>query len=177
MTLLRARYAKVERIVDDLLKRADVTAAPVNVNKLAKLVDAVVRYEDFDDDVSGVLVRSADSNVIGVQRRQSKVRQRFTIAHEIGHLLLHEGAVHVDKAFRINWRKAELEEPKKIEEIEANHFAASLLMPRVLLERAHGTQMFDLEDETEAVRLAALFQVSKQAMTFRLFNLFERAAA
>ena len=51
-------------------------------------------------------------------------RQRFTLAHEIGHILLHAERSVVD--FRKN-----LDNPSTTEEIEANRFAADLLMPSI----------------------------------------------
>jgi Zn-dependent peptidase ImmA (M78 family) len=57
------------------------------------------------------------------------------------------------------------------EEIEANQFAAELLMPAQWIEAKARTRRFDLNDD-EAIRaLASEFGVSQQAMTFRLANL------
>ena len=43
--------------------------------------------------------------MIGVNKDQAQVRQRFTIAHELGHLKLHEHKqVHVDREFRVRFR-------------------------------------------------------------------------
>ncbi|USK87293.1 ImmA/IrrE family metallo-endopeptidase [Peribacillus asahii] len=42
---------------------------------------------------------------ISVNKNHSRQRQRFTIAHELGHFLLHKGtAIHVDRNFRVNFR-------------------------------------------------------------------------
>jgi len=101
------------------------------------------------------------------------VRQRFTIAHELGHLLLHDGVpIRIDRNFRVNWRKGSGVNASNVEEIEANFFAASLLMPKSMLTTANRLDHFDVEDDAEIVRLARLFRVSTQAMTFRLAELF-----
>jgi Zn-dependent peptidase ImmA (M78 family) len=176
VTPIRPRYTRIERLVKELLVRAEITTPPVNVKKIANMSGATVQYEQFGEDVSGVLIRNAGGNVIGVQKTQSQARQRFTIAHELGHLLLHEGKpIHVDKAFRVNWRRDDPSKPRDIEEIEANSFAAHLLMPKGLVEVVHGSTSFELEDDTEIGRLAAVFEVSKQAMNFRLIELFGRS--
>lgn len=178
MIPLRPRYTKIDKLVDSLLQQSRIRKPPVDVSKIAEAQGAEISYETFGDDVSGVLIRQKTRNVIGVQRNQSTVRQRFTIAHELGHLLLHEGEeLHVDKSFAVNWRRSrndEGESEPNIMEIEANAFAASLLMPKDMIEAAHGSRVFDLEDEGEVDRLATLFHVSRQAMSFRLFNLFGR---
>lgn len=178
MIHLRPRYSKIDKLVEQLLQQSRIRKPSVDVSKIAKAQGAEIRYELFGDDVSGVLVRQQNKNVIGVQKTQSAVRQRFTIAHELGHLLLHEGEeLHVDKSFAVNWRRSRNDESDaepNIMEIEANAFAATLLMPIEMIEAAHGSRIFDLEDEGEVQRLAELFEVSRQAMSFRLFNLFGR---
>lgn len=75
----------------ELLKDFGVFGPPIPVEALAQHVGAEVRYRRFDNDVSGVLLREGDSKFIGVNVEHPKTRKRFTIAHEIGHLLLHPG--------------------------------------------------------------------------------------
>jgi Zn-dependent peptidase ImmA (M78 family) len=59
-----------------------------------------------------------------------------------------------------------------LEELEANLFAAELLMPISLLEKdLEKIDVVDLEDEAIVAKLAARYKVSTQAMTFRLANL------
>jgi Zn-dependent peptidase ImmA (M78 family) len=144
----------------------------VDLLKIAKILDVSIHYETFDDEISGVLIRNESGNAIGVNKKHSKVRQRFTIAHEFGHLQLHEGLpIRVDRSFRINWRRADQARPRDIEEIEANSFAAKLLMPTSMITSAHSSASFELEDDAEVKRLAGIFGVSTQAMTFRLSQL------
>ncbi len=177
MKPLRARYARIERRALELLRRADSDHPPVDVLKIASLAGASVHFESFDDDVSGVLIRNEHGTAIGVNKAHASVRQRFTIAHELGHLLLHDGVpIRVDKNFRVNWRKGGAANAPDIEEIEANFFAASLLMPKSMLTNATRLDHFDVEDDVEIVRLARLFKVSTQAMTFRLGEMFRSAA-
>lgn len=175
MTPIRPRYSRIDRLAKELLTNADEIEPPIDVHKIAQSNGASIRYERFDPDVSGVLVRDKGGNVIGVQKSQSKARQRFTIAHELGHLLLHDGkVVHVDRAFRVNWRRDQEAEPHDVEEIEANAFAANLLMPGEMIEKVLGSRSLDLEDATEIERLARVFEVSTQAMNFRMIQLFSR---
>lgn len=176
MTPLRPRYSRIERLVSELLSRAGATEPPVNLQKIADLLGVSIHYERFDDDVSGVLIRNEHGNAIGVNKGHSKVRQRFTIAHEFGHLQLHDGLpIRVDKSFRVNWRKTPGTKPRDIEEIEANAFAAKLLMPNAMIVAAHSSASFELEDDAEVRRLATIFGVSTQAMNFRLAQLLNGA--
>jgi Zn-dependent peptidase ImmA (M78 family) len=176
MTPLRPRYARIDRLVNELLSRAEMKGPPIPVEAIAEMAGATIHLEQFEEDVSGVLIRGDSHCVIGVQKMHSEGRRRFTIAHELGHLLLHDGKpIRVDKAFRVNWRKDSSSKPRDVEEIEANAFAAKLLMPTDMIEQAHGESSFEVEDETEVVRLAKLFGVSNQAMNFRLNQLFNRS--
>jgi Zn-dependent peptidase ImmA (M78 family) len=122
-----------------------------------------------------MLVRTDDVVVIGVDRSQAKHRQRFTIAHELGHLLMHPGrsviVEHLRRPARVNFRDARSGLATDREEIEANQFAAGLLMPRRFLENDYEGMAERFDDDDVPARLARKYQVSEQAMRFRLMNL------
>ncbi|OCB50828.1 hypothetical protein A5722_32325 [Mycobacterium vulneris] len=165
-----------KRAVQALLTRAGVTEPPVPVEQIARLAGAVVSYQPFDsDDISGLLYRSADSApVIGVNSANAKVRQRFTIAHELGHLHLHSGhSLILERQMHINFRDATSATTSNREEAEANHFAAELLMPRNLLDQYLSALLAGrpLADAAIVAKLAQRFEVSRQAMEFRLSGL------
>jgi Zn-dependent peptidase ImmA (M78 family) len=173
MTVRRPRYAKINAEVEKLITLAQVRRAPVPVDRIAKLAGAEVAYNNFNNEVSGVLIRRGGKSVIGVASEQSKERQRFTIAHELGHLLLHEGEeVHVDKVFKVNFRSPVSSAAVDVEEIEANAFAASLLMPIGFLRSDLRGVLFDIEDDEQVEVLAQKYGVSTQAMGYRLMNVF-----
>jgi Zn-dependent peptidase ImmA (M78 family) len=118
----------------------------------------------------GMVHRNSDGTaVIGVNSMDAPNRQRFTIAHEIGHLLLHKDEhLHVDEKSPIGLRNDRSSLAIDEREIEANQFAAELLMPVELLEKDLGRLPDDIETEEAVTRLARLYQVSEQAMTVRL---------
>jgi Zn-dependent peptidase ImmA (M78 family) len=164
------------RAVRELLAQADVGEPAVPVEQIAQLAGAVVSYQPFDsDDISGLLYRSADSApVIGVNSSNSKVRQRFTIAHELGHLQLHKGrSLILERQMHVNFRDTTSARTSNQEEAEANRFAAELLMPQDLLEIALSALLAGrpLPDAAFVAKLANRFQVSRQAMAFRLASL------
>lgn len=175
MTPRRARYARIERIVDALLDAAsDPVEPPVPVERMVREQGITVRRGDLED-VSGLLLRDGDAAVIGVNSTQSKVRQRFTIAHEFGHFMLHEGIRdHVDHGYRVNFRDRESALARDVEEIEANFFAASLLMPKRLLDSRDAVNAID--DDALVSKLATEFNVSRHAMSLRLANVYSRYA-
>ena len=153
-----------------------VTAPPVPVDRIAKALAAKLRFSPLDYELSGMIYVKEDIPLIGVNALHHPNRQRFTIAHECGHLLLHKAQitkeVHVDKDFPMLMRDAVSAAGIDEMEIEANLFAAELLMPDYLLAKALGDEPLDIDDEDAVIALARSFKVSPSAMRFRLGNLF-----
>lgn len=173
MTPARPRYSLIAREANKLLERANITSPPVPVDRLAELVGAEITFNNFQNEISGLLLRRKNSTVIGVANEQAPARQRFTIAHEIGHLLLHAGEeLHVDTDFRVNLRSDSSSKGSDVTEIEANAFAAALLMPADFLSQDIVEMRIDVEDSEQIEALANKYGVSTQAMTFRISNLF-----
>jgi Zn-dependent peptidase ImmA (M78 family) len=165
-----------EQRARQLLDRFGVKLPPVPVEELAQKLGARLSYEPLKGNVSGMLYRrEGESPIIGVNSVHAYTRQRFTIAHEIGHLLLHPGRpVIVDKLVRVNLRDKTSGLATDAEEIAANAFAAELLMPRRFVQaeltRRMSRRVVDA-DEWIVEELAGVFQVSRQALEYRLNNL------
>lgn len=159
-----------------ILKQHHIKKPPVPVADIAEALGARVRYSPFDGDgeLAGMLVRGNGQTIIGVNSLHHPNRQRFTIAHECGHLfLLHKGDVHIDRSFRINKRDSVSSQAVDPNEIEANRFAAELLMPYDLIMADLLDHDIDVENEEEIKKLARKYEVSVQAMTHRITNLLD----
>ena len=166
----------------DYLKSAPDSAWAWEFARRNALLRAVLtepaRVEEVDDNLSGFLLRAKRDGrtVIGANKSHPKNRQRFTIAHELGHFLLHEGElVHLDEemgSFTVDFRNAFSSKGEDINEKEANYFAAELLMPEKFLRQELRGKRLDLFDDGEELqKLARKYKVSTQALTFRLTNL------
>jgi Zn-dependent peptidase ImmA (M78 family) len=167
---MRRSQEQIQRRVSKILRDHEIHRPPVPVEKIAEGYGIEVRYEPAEDELSGALIRKHNEVVIGVNASHHPNRQRFTIAHEIAHFLLHDGVdVHVDQDFRINLRDRRSSEAVSREEIEANRFAAELLMPTEFIEQ--DTRRLQSIDEAAKQRLANRYRVSKHAMGLRLANL------
>lgn len=167
----RIGYARVRRKAIELLEGQ--LCAPVSLELPAKKLGAEIRHVSLQSDVSGILFRGDGRKVIAVNESHSLLRQRFTIAHELGHLALHKGVeVHVDQIFRINLRDSRSATAEDVEEVEANAFAANLLMPAQWIRQDVAGEPLDLENEERVHTLAERYQVSTQAMIVRLASLF-----
>jgi Zn-dependent peptidase ImmA (M78 family) len=169
------RRKRIRQIVENILEQCDIDEPPIKVHDVAKKLGVVVQQAEAPDKLSGFLHRPAGASeaVVGVNSAHSRHRKRFTIAHELGHFLLHaDQEFHIDESFPVYRRDDRSAEGVDRTEIEANVFAAELLMPAGFLARdLREQEAIDLSKEDELDRLAKRYQVSPQAMTFRLANL------
>lgn len=166
---------RVEQKAAELLAGLGIAEAPIDVEDVARRCGAAIQRERFRRDLSGMLLRAdddADLAVIGVNSTHHPRRQRFTIAHEVGHLMLHRGRkLTVDSGLRVDYRD-DSGNPSIEEERDANAFAASLLMPEALVQRQAEPHVRAGATRGALVSaLAKTFDVSEDAMGYRLLNL------
>lgn len=157
-----------EKVVRDF----GVKSAPVPVDRIAKSLGAILRFSPLDEELSGMIHIKDNVPIIGVNSLHHPHRQRFTIAHEIGHLVLHKHliteSVHVDKAFPVLMRGVTSALGTDAVEIEANAFASQLLIPQLLLDQVKLAGSFDIDDDSPMEELAKKFRVSRKVVEFRL---------
>lgn len=152
-----ARIAIIEQFKDEI---------PVPVGRLAKELGLGVLRSTLQPGISGQIEPSDEypaGFVIKVNRHEVKHRQRFTIAHEIGHFMLHRDRIGSGIRDTILYRS----KLSSAMEAEANRFAAGLLMP---FDKVRG-KFNELElrrDKESARELAQVFGVSNDAMEIRL---------
>jgi len=119
-----------------------------------------------------MLARTGDAAVIGVNSRHHRNRQRFTIAHEIAHLILHDFEVHIDRDFRAGTRWL-VRSDTDVAEVEANLLAVELLIPYAMLLADLGDAGMDFEQHADVGPLAKRYGVSQQTMMHRLVRMQE----
>jgi Zn-dependent peptidase ImmA (M78 family) len=168
MSVTSARN-QAEALVDAL----GIRAAPVDVEGIARTLGLQIVFTSLEQDVSGVLITGPQGSCIAIRREDVKTRQRFSIAHELGHYCLRHqfeagGHVHVDKGYAFSKRNGKSSTGTDIKEIEANQFSASLLMPSKLVRECIRTLNTDELYDSHVTALSHEFQVSEQAMTIRL---------
>jgi hypothetical protein len=149
-----------------ILERFQHTA-PVDVTALAEALGlAVWEDDDLSEGVSGKLFQDKEAGgpegySISVRASDPYVRRRFTVAHEIGHFVLHRNRIGSsltdDGFYRSNL--------SSWEEVEANQFAARALMPRELLKQH--IQAYGIAPAL----LSTIFKVSESAMRIRIESL------
>ncbi|MFL5560841.1 MAG: ImmA/IrrE family metallo-endopeptidase [Gemmatimonadaceae bacterium] len=166
------RYKEAERSALALLHTHGVDQPPVDVRAIAEAQGIQVIYQEFKDQVSGMLVRTEEGSFISVNKRHHENRQRFTLAHELAHYALHPNTptVYVD-GMLVHFRAQDVYPADSTEESEANAFAGELLMPREFLRGDLRNQPVDAFDEDAVKALAARYRVSAQALTIRLVEI------
>jgi len=160
-----------------ILRDFGVKGVPVPIERIIKAKNIVLQYAPLDEDLSGMAYIKDGVGIIGVNALHHPNRQRFSAAHELAHHELHaeviQKAVHVDKGFRVLLRDDVSSQGIDPLEIDANAFAAELLMPQEFLKSALDAGGLDLEDDAGIEALARKFRVSASAMRYRLAGRFQ----
>ena len=135
-----------------------ISTSPLEVHRLADILGIKLLCIPMDDDISGSLriAESGDHWIMKVNSLHHPNRQRFTIAHELGHYALHasNNSDFVDRNFFRNNDSSPMER-------EANRFASELLMP----EQEFRESVKNLAGDIEA--LSKHFKVSTLAVRVR----------
>ncbi len=142
-----------------LLALAGVSREPVALRDVISALNLELVHRDREPFAcEAALEPLGDGHAIVVQGCSDACRRRFTIAHEIGHFVLHAERLRPERGGHGNaaW---------KAQEREADQFAAELLMPEALVREAV------VEQGRDVTRLAGRFDVSRQAMQTRLRRL------
>ncbi|MEJ0011258.1 MAG: ImmA/IrrE family metallo-endopeptidase [Bauldia sp.] len=172
-----AHTKTIEELAELLLREVNCDSVPVPVDRIAKQLGARLRYAPLDEELSGMIFIRDGTPIIGVNSLHHSNRQRFTIAHEIAHLRLHPelitSAVHVDKGFAVPVLRRDSLSAQGTEklEIDANQFAAALLMPKRHLIAALAKLSGDIDDDEPLQDMARKFKVSVTSLHYRMRNL------
>lgn len=167
---MAVRRQYIQQLASSVLDRAGVTEPPVPINEIAALLGATVVTVAAESGLSGFLLRRPEGPLVGINTNEGPARRVFTLAHELGHLLLHAEVQHVDKTATVFNRGPASSQGLDEREIEANYFAAELLMPRKFISQDL-TWHIDIGRADELRALAKRYEVSSQAMVIRLTNL------
>lgn len=155
----------IENMAANILRNAGIASCPVEVERIATQHRITIK-RGTNPNFSGILIRKDGHALMGINNSEAHSRQRFTIAHELGHYFLHE-----TKSAFVDYRdnKGATLTPR---EREANAFAAAILMPKNLLEKHVATRTRGgLLTQQDVEWLAKEYDVSEEAMGIRIMNL------
>lgn len=162
----------IEERAEKLLNELNIYRIPVDVFTCADLLGIDTKAAELEPDISGVFIKKENVPYIRYNSQDKLPRQRFTVAHEIGHYLLHSesNSLFIDKTAKVMYRNTQSSTGELLKEREANSFAAALLMPRNLILMAIDNLTDDEQDDF-VQSLARKFKVSESAMGVRLSNM------
>jgi len=131
------RQKQIDSILDDVRLRTGKSYPENNLLEIARELGIKVYEVDFSDhpNVRGVIQYYDEAGkyepAIFINKNQSATTKTFTLAHELGHYILHKGK----RRLRIDKFDYSQNTEESREETEANYFAASLLVPKEKLIR------------------------------------------
>lgn len=165
------KKTEIEKKAQEILSDHNLLRFPVDPLKVARALNIKVMNAKFSDpNISGVISKRGSEVHILLDYDDISARKRFSIAHEIGHYVLHMKAaddyeiVDNEDNFRTTSHDLDDWDDERRMEWEANIFAAALLMDEELVRK-------EWELEKDIKILAWKFQVSESAMAVRLSSL------
>ena len=160
------RTAYVRRAAKEVLRSSKIRKPPVDLRVVT--ASCGLKYEEVDyfpDDVDALIVTTEDGSVAVVNRNQSTTRRRFSLAHELGHFVLHRDGSVVEETVSIDSPPTGNEENtgSSIAEREANLFAGELLVPLEFLKEhfrpgmtaADVGRIFEVSESVAAIALSS----------------------
>lgn len=156
------KIGKGRKAAKQFLSKYKLKERKINLNTVARFLNIKIIQETLPKNISGVFFREGKHLFIYINDNHPEQRQRFSIAHEIGHYL-----VHSTSAFNFGREEQFFLRAKGIfspDEVDANQFAAELLMNEELLTK-------DFYEDASLESLAKKYDVSMEAMNYRLINL------
>jgi Zn-dependent peptidase ImmA (M78 family)/transcriptional regulator with XRE-family HTH domain len=128
-----------------------------NMTRLAEKLGAfVTSFDSVSDDVDALSVPLSRPFIVRNTAKKSPCRQRFDIAHEVAHLILHEGVSTGDR----------------ITESQANRFASALLLPRSAMAKYFPRPIGGRIDWQGLSQFKLTWKVSKAAIIYRAHQLY-----
>ncbi|MEK7572092.1 MAG: ImmA/IrrE family metallo-endopeptidase [Patescibacteria group bacterium] len=158
---MKADFSKAESEATDILKNFGVDSPPIPLLDIVSSYGLVISYADFSaiprgNEIAGFI--DLKQNKIVVNEDDAPNRQRFTIAHELGHFIMHQNFIKNNKKYTVLLRRPLKNHNYSSEEQEANCFAASLLVPKDILRNY---------SELPNGISASLFAVSEDVIKYR----------
>ncbi len=158
-----------------------IASIPVNIEAMIRSFDIELdKNSNLPEGVLGEISKNGDHYKISIKKTDHYYRKRFTMAHELGHFVLHKDKIGngIDDSENYRTLRRTNSAVGDLEEREANNFAANILMPEDLVvqyARERGVLIGSEKEKDDALQeIATAFQVSKAAMLIRINSLKDK---
>lgn len=177
--------SKIEERAEEILEKAQNMGlynsnGATNIDLITEaLLGLVIVFEDLDTHMEGalgildvkngkiIIDQNLDNSLGGESFEEGRLN--FTIAHEIGHFVLHRDKFSEENCLFFH---NELNPIVKRAEFQANAFASAFLMPRKLFIKKWNQELDKTKSPNEAkLALVEFFKTSREATQIRLQNL------
>lgn len=159
-------YKKAEKAALEILQENFITSCPVPVEELIEFHGLGLILSDFSNgEISGVI--DLKKKYLYINSMDSSQRRRFTIAHELGHWVLHQAELSDNQELAVLYRRPLGREGEDRLEQEANYFAANLLVPKELLRDIIHNKKGESSEGSLNAHLAKIFNVSESVIGYR----------
>lgn len=160
-------YNNIIKLVTEILDENYISSPPIRIEELVRIYGLNVTSVIFEGDLGGIAgLLDPDKKMIYVDTADSAGRKAFTIAHELGHWMLHKEIFIENPKGYILYRKPLGRPNDDLYEKEANYFAAQLLVPEKFLNKYIN---YDINT------IAKIFGVSAEVIGFRLKDEYGRS--
>lgn len=126
MHLKKERQEEIDAVIDGVLLTTGLSFPGDSIGMLLGKLGILYSIEaDLPENISGVVFERGGNICVAANKRDSLKRRIFTLAHELGHVILKHKIDEGGEKYRLD----NYEYQDNVEETEANYFAASLLVP------------------------------------------------
>ncbi len=159
-------YKKAEKAALEILQENFITSYPIPVEELIEFHGLGLILSDFSNgEISGVI--DLKKKYLYINSMDSPQRRRFTIAHELGHWILHQTELSANQELAVLYRRPIGREGEDRLEQEANCFAANLLVPEEFLRDVIQSKKNESAGSPLNAYLAKIFNVSESVIGYR----------
>lgn len=157
-----ADYDRAKKAARDLIAKYKIKTAPIDPEAIAEAEGVEVVYANFGGKIAEEVAGFSEpmNGRIVINRALHTNRKVYTIAHELGHHVLHKDYLDDEGAYQVFPRMNSYAGTKPPEEQEADAFAAELLVPIDMLRK-----YVDFASPSE---LSAMFMVSREVILNRM---------
>lgn len=162
----KARIGFAREIARKLLKDNGIKRPPVDLKTiLNKKGYTYLEMDNFMDNIDAIFLNKDDRIYAAVNAKHHIHRQRFSLAHELGHILLRHNLMYYESLVSLDNPPTEkLHTPTESSfEVEANAFAGELLVPLDMLK-------MEFKKTKDLQEISRIFVVSKEVIGIAISN-------